>query len=416
MQQIKTSHGLAIIGICFLAVLYFTNSASKEFDSIALSIFPGSQLAQVGGAVTIAVDSVSSGTCASSCAGIAAVSFSHTIGSGTNMILLVGVEQSSNTSDGTPPVVSSVTYNGVNLTQITSRNFSAAPATREDLWYLTNPSSGLHNIVVTTASGISKTLIAAGISFSGVDQSSPIRGTAGSAGNGISASVTIPSVAGDMVVDLVCNGNSIISSSQTQKLIKNVNTSVECNNIGISTAPGSGSVTMSWSVGSDYWLDLAASLKPASGGGTIDTTAPSISGILASSITTSLATISWTTNESSDSQIEYGLTTGYGSQTALNTSLITSHSASLSGLSANTLYHYRVKSKDAAGNLAQSSDQTFTTSTSGGDILPPSAPTGLTATAVSSSQINLSWNASTDNVGVAGYRIYRGGTQIATSL
>src|SRR5438552_1923689 len=45
---------------------------------------------------------------------------------------------------------------------------------------------------------------------------------------------------------------------------------------------------------------------------------------------------------------------------------------------------------------------------------PPSVPTGLTATAVSSSQINLSWTASSDNVGVSGYRVYRGGTQIAT--
>src|SRR5207302_1801753 len=48
------------------------------------------------------------------------------------------------------------------------------------------------------------------------------------------------------------------------------------------------------------------------------------------------------------------------------------------------------------------------------DTTPPTVPTGLTATAVSSSQINLSWTASSDNVGVSGYRVYRGGTQIAT--
>jgi len=49
------------------------------------------------------------------------------------------------------------------------------------------------------------------------------------------------------------------------------------------------------------------------------------------------------------------------------------------------------------------------------DTQAPSAPAGLTATAVSSSQINLSWNASTDNVGVAGYDIFRFGAQIASS-
>ncbi len=47
---------------------------------------------------------------------------------------------------------------------------------------------------------------------------------------------------------------------------------------------------------------------------------------------------------------------------------------------------------------------TFNTSN---DTTPPSVPTSLTATTVSSSQINLSWNVSTDNVGVAGYKIYR---------
>ncbi len=50
------------------------------------------------------------------------------------------------------------------------------------------------------------------------------------------------------------------------------------------------------------------------------------------------------------------------------------------------------------------------------DTQSPSIPTNLSATAVSSSQINLSWIASTDNVGVTGYRIYRIGTQIGTSV
>ncbi len=47
------------------------------------------------------------------------------------------------------------------------------------------------------------------------------------------------------------------------------------------------------------------------------------------------------------------------------------------------------------------------------DILPPSVPTGLLAVAVSSSQINLTWNSSIDNVGVTGYKIYRDGIEIA---
>ena len=47
------------------------------------------------------------------------------------------------------------------------------------------------------------------------------------------------------------------------------------------------------------------------------------------------------------------------------------------------------------------------------DTTAPTVPTGLTATPVSPTQVNLAWNAATDNVGVTGYDVYRGGVQIA---
>ena len=50
---------------------------------------------------------------------------------------------------------------------------------------------------------------------------------------------------------------------------------------------------------------------------------------------------------------------------------------------------------------------TFSASPSSADTTPPTAPSGLTTTAASASQINLSWTASTDNVGVTGYRVER---------
>ncbi len=105
------------------------------------------------------------------------------------------------------------------------------------------------------------------------------------------------------------------------------------------------------------------SFTTAAGG---DTTPPTISSVASSGVTTSGATVTWTTNEASDTQVEYGTTTAYGSSSALNSSMVTSHSVALSGLTAGTLYHYRVKSKDAAGNQAVSGDFTFTTSASGG--------------------------------------------------
>ena len=50
-----------------------------------------------------------------------------------------------------------------------------------------------------------------------------------------------------------------------------------------------------------------------------------------------------------------------------------------------------------------------------GDITPPSAPGSLTAVATSSSQVNLTWTAATDNVGVTAYVLTRGGVQINKS-
>ena len=99
-----------------------------------------------------------------------------------------------------------------------------------------------------------------------------------------------------------------------------------------------------------------------------DTTPPTISQVNSSPSQTT-ATITWATNEPADSQIEYGLTTAYGSMTVIDTTLVTSHSQVLSNLNASTSYHYRVRSKDAAGNLAVSGDFNFTTSTqSSGDF------------------------------------------------
>ena len=145
-----------------------------------------------------------------------------------------------------------------------------------------------------------------------------------------------------------------------------------------------------------------------------DTTPPVLSSITSGSITPSGAVITWSTNEPSDTQVEYGTTTAYGASTALVSTLVTAHSQNLSGLTSSTLYHYRVKSRDAAGNLAVSGDATFTTTTPP-DTTPPSVPAGLTANAVSSSEIDLTWSASSDNVGVVGYQVYRDGVEIGTT-
>jgi hypothetical protein len=92
----------------------------------------------------------------------------------------------------------------------------------------------------------------------------------------------------------------------------------------------------------------------------IDVTAPVISQV-SLSVTSSGATIGWMTNEPSDAQVEYGLTGSYGGLAPLNTALVTSHSQAINGLAPNTWYHFRMRSRDAAGNLGVSGDYKFKT-------------------------------------------------------
>src|SRR5215813_7823681 len=69
---------------------------------------------------------------------------------------------------------------------------------------------------------------------------------------------------------------------------------------------------------------------------------------------------------------------------------------------------------DPSGNVSDPSSAVSAT-TQPPDTIPPSVPTGLVAAAVSSTQINLSWSESTDDVGVMGYKVFRDGAQIATA-
>ena len=90
---------------------------------------------------------------------------------------------------------------------------------------------------------------------------------------------------------------------------------------------------------------------------------PMISAVAAGLISSVGATITWTTDQPSTSQVSYGITSMYGFTTTLNPTLVTSHSVHLSGLAASTTYHFQVSSKNSGGALAMSGDFTFSTNT-----------------------------------------------------
>ena len=128
----------------------------------------------------------------------------------------------------------------------------------------------------------------------------------------------------------------------------------------------------------------------------VDTTPPTILGVLAGGITATGATITWATNEVATSQVEYGPTTAYGSTTTLDPTLVTLHTQTLSGLTAGTLYHYRVRSTDAAGNLAVSTDSSFSTTPPPVLDTTPPVVSSVGASAVTSTGATITW--ATDEV------------------
>jgi hypothetical protein len=112
------------------------------------------------------------------------------------------------------------------------------------------------------------------------------------------------------------------------------------------------------------------------------------------------ATITWTTDVASNSQVNYGTTSSYGTSTTLDTALVTSHSVSISGLTCNTLYHYKVVS--AEGSITSSSqDATFSTA-SCGPTVTTSTSSSITQTTATLNGTIVSGGAST--VTVRGFR------------
>lgn len=138
-----------------------------------------------------------------------------------------------------------------------------------------------------------------------------------------------------------------------------------------------------------------------------DTQAPSVpTGLTGTATSMTEIGLTWTASTDNVGVTGYRI---YRDGTQIGVSATTSYSDT--GLTRSTAYSYTVLAYDAAGNASsQSTPRSVTTL---GDTTAPSVPTGLTGTADSMTEVTLTWNASTDNIGVVGYRVFRNGTQIA---
>jgi chitodextrinase len=155
-----------------------------------------------------------------------------------------------------------------------------------------------------------------------------------------------------------------------------------------------------------------------------DTTPPSApSGLSATAASTSQINLTWTASTDNVSVSGYRVERCQGSSCSNFAQIAapTTTSYSETGLQASTTYRYRVLAVDSAGNTSAYSAIAAATTQVAPDTTAPSTPASLTTAAFSSSQINLTWNPSTDNVSVTGYILQRcqgsscsGFAQIAT--
>jgi hypothetical protein len=207
----------------------------------------------------------------------ATLSFPHTVHSGSDSLLMVGVEVhaqtkvtsvqwgsgSTNCSSTCDPVnclcafarVGTVTNSGKNVTV--------------QLWQLLDPPAGTGNVVVTLPSA--HRIVSGATSFIRVDQTTPLGVAAtNSADTAAPVTVNVSSTAEGIVLDAVgTNPNATLTptgTGQTQQYQDSANTggasSGWVTGAG-STAPGAASVTMSWSAAPVNWAIIAVSINPA---------------------------------------------------------------------------------------------------------------------------------------------------------
>src|SRR5437773_1229401 len=161
-------------------------------------------------------------------------------------------------------------------------------------------------------------------------------------------------------------------------------------------------------VAAPYWMPRSATtLADVTGWDTIAPSTPA--GLTASAASAARINLSWLAATDNVGVIRYGVY-----RDGVQIAVVAGGSYANRGLAAATTYSYTVLAYDTSWIASAQSSAVSATTKVLADTQAPSSPTNLAATAVSSSQIDLSWSPATDNVGVTGYRVYRNGTLAAS--
>jgi hypothetical protein len=187
--------------------------------------------------------------------GLASVTISH-MTTGTDRLMLVGIS-----IDPHGNVINSVNYNGDSLTFIGAIEPGGAH-TRVEIWALVAPDNGMHDVVVDVSGGSYHGLQVGVVTFTGVDQTTPLENFTTAFGNSTTASVTVASQTNDIVFGVVHvhDVTDIIADvGQTEQWDLDESPSRGAG----STKAGAASVTNTWTVGSDDWTAAGVSIRSA---------------------------------------------------------------------------------------------------------------------------------------------------------
>ena len=170
-----------------------------------------------------------------------------------------------------------------------------------------------------------------------------------------------------------------------------------------------GSYSATAPVVSGSWIMQLVAFRRAGGGGG-DTQAPTVPGGLgATAASATQVNLTWTGSTDNVGVTNYLVErcTGAGCTGFAQVGTSATPGFNNTGLTASTTYLYRVRATDAANNLSGYSNTATAVTPAATDTQAPTVPGGLGATAASATQVNLTWTASTDNVGVTNYLVER---------
>lgn len=279
-------------------------------------------------------------------------------------------------------------------------------------FYAINRASGPNTVTVNFSRRIQSFGIVYAHEYSGIRSTGSVDVSAASSGS--SGSLSSGSINTTNDLDLIFAGG--VSASTVTSASPGYSTrSVTQGNLTEDRVSAKGIYSATANNAGGAWAMQVVAFK-GSAASPADSTVPSIpAGLSAVAISSSQVSLSW--NASTDAgnaanELYYGV---YRNGTRIGTTAAGTTSWTDGSLVPSTTYSYTVSAYDPAGNNSAQSSSASATTLASSDTVSPTVPGSLHVTGTSSSTISLAWNASTDNIGVAGYKVFRNGALVGTS-